>query len=751
MPDRHRVPLVDAAGRRSGALLALLCAVQVVVALSLGATHPALLLGVAAVVQLTLAVLLLRRSRRGPDERSLWLRLALGHMLVAGAAPVAAVLATAGAGATTAALPLVLAHVAAFPLVYGGMVLWNRDASNVADPSDTLLGVAAVLAAVAVTDTVLGRVSSVLSTEPWWQLQPVLVLVAAGLVLVGTATTVPFISGMHRDPRSRWLLAAVTAELVAGSAVATGHPEGWAVAAVGVACTAVAALMRPASIPRTRTDPATTTIGAFVVLSVSTVVLVIAAVGWPTPAAAWAAGVAAAGAGVRLLLNVRDLAQLTVSQHEALTDELTGLANRRAVLRRLDELAAADRPVLFALLDLDKFKEVNDGLGHSAGDDLLRQVGLRLRAAVASAELVGRLGGDEFAVVTTTGGPATADRAAALGRLLRATLAAPFPVGGMAVHVNASVGVTWCSPGAAGSPRTARSALLRQADAAMYDAKHTGDGFVVHDRDRHADSSGHLALVEELRTALSRGELVLHHQPQVDVTTGRAVGVESLLRWQHPQRGLLGPAEFLPLAEVHGLMGAVTDEVLRQAVAQAAAWHRAGRELRVSVNLSASNLLDTALPDRVAALLRAHDVPPAALVLEVTETVLMSDAERSLAVVRALADLGATVSIDDFGTGWASLTYLRQLPVGELKLDRTFTAELLTDPRVASIVAGTVDLAHRLGLRVVAEGVEDLATLGHLRVLQCDESQGYLHSPALPADELEEWLRVRGALVRAHS
>jgi EAL domain-containing protein (putative c-di-GMP-specific phosphodiesterase class I) len=274
----------------------------------------------------------------------------------------------------------------------------------------------------------------------------------------------------------------------------------------------------------------------------------------------------------------------------------------------------------------------------------------------------------------------------------------------------------------------------------MYAAKRAGTGLAVYDPSRHADSSGHLALVEELRAALTTGQLVLHHQPQVDVRTGRTLGAEALVRWAHPVRGLLGPAQFLPLAEAHGLMGALTDEVLRQAVAQAADWRRRGLDLRISVNLSASNLLDTDLPHRVAGLLADAGLPAESLVLEVTETVLMGDAERSLAVVTALTALGLTVSIDDFGTGYSSLSYLRDLPVAELKLDRSFTADLLEDPRTEAIVASTIDLAHRLGLRVVAEGVEHDATLARLARLGCDESQGYLHSAPLPADRLADWL-----------
>ncbi|RBY86020.1 hypothetical protein DQ240_11260 [Blastococcus sp. TF02A-26] len=281
----------------------------------------------------------------------------------------------------------------------------------------------------------------------------------------------------------------------------------------------------------------------------------------------------------------------------------------------------------------------------------------------------------------------------------------------------------------------------------MYGAKRSGRGTALYDESEHAEGGTTLVLVEELRAGLPAGELVLHHQPQVDIRTGRVEGVEALVRWAHPTRGLLGPGEFLPVAEAHGLMGALTDQVLAGAVAQLAQWQDRGSDLRMSVNLSASNLLDSRLPRRVAALLEEYGVPARCLTLEVTETVLLADSERSTAVISALRDLGVEISIDDFGTGYCSLAYLRQLPVNELKLDRSFTADLVSDVRTEAIVASTVELAHRLGLRVVAEGVEDECTLARLSALGCDQSQGYLHSPPLPAAELEAWVADRGVAV----
>ncbi|WP_448640195.1 putative bifunctional diguanylate cyclase/phosphodiesterase [Geodermatophilus sp. URMC 63] len=728
---------------------------------------PAGLLGSLA-LQAAFCGLLVWRARRLPHERVLWGRLALASVVFSVAVVAGALLGVQEATAPFAAVPVAWAPVLTFPLLHSGLVRWNRSSGHLTDPDDVLNGVSGVLAAVALLNVAVTRAGSPIMAGPWWETQALLAQVGTGVVLLGTILSVVGLASLHHDPRP-WLVAAAVTVTLAGdlaTLLADGGTTGWTTAAepAGAALIGLAAALSPArALPRPA-DPAASTVGAFVVIVASTVILFVER--GPTVAACCAA-LALAGAGVRLLMNVRELAQLAVSRREALTDELTGLANRRAVLRRIDELCGQGQPMALALLDLDKFKEVNDGLGHAAGDDLLRLVAGRLTAQLRTGDVLGRLGGDEFAVVALL--DHAGEDGAALARRLAGQLSEPFQVGGMSVHASASIGVATRPGSAVGVPAgsgpdgggpdgggpdggdpdggdpAATTDLLRQADAAMYAAKHAGGGTAVYDPARHGDHRGDLALVEELRRGLRAGELVLHHQPQVDVGTGRTVGVEALVRWAHPDRGLLSPAAFLPLAEVHGLMRPLTDEVLRQAVTQAAAWHRAGRDLRMSVNLSASNLLDVDLPARVAGLLRAARLPVGRLVLEITESVLLSDPDRSIAVVGRLADLGVAVSIDDFGTGYSSLSYLRDLPVGELKLDRSFTADLLTDTRTEAIVASTVALAHRLGLRVVAEGVEHDETLAHLAGLGCDESQGYLHSAPLPADRLGAWLDRTGA------
>ncbi|MGY1703748.1 putative bifunctional diguanylate cyclase/phosphodiesterase [Geodermatophilus sp. SYSU D00697] len=437
----------------------------------------------------------------------------------------------------------------------------------------------------------------------------------------------------------------------------------------------------------------------------------------------------------RTALTFRDVRALADSRRQARTDDLTGLPNRRQVFEALagvDAHLRAGGSVAVLVVDLDRFKEINDSLGHAVGDALLRQLGPRLLAQLRGGDLLARLGGDEFVVVASdlddTG-------ALTLAQRLCATLEEPFRLGGMAQRVDASVGI-------AVGPQHSRSAeeLLQMADLAMYCAKATRSGAAVYDEERHGSGRHRLEAVEQLRAAIAGGELVLHHQPKLTLATGAVEGVECLVRWQHPTRGLLYPDAFIELSESAGLMSSLTSAVVDLALAQRRAWADDGRELTVAVNVSPSDLVDERFPDEVAALLHRHGVPACALVLEVTESLLMADRERAARVLARLREAGVGVSIDDYGTGYSSLAYLAALPVTELKLDRAFVAALTDSPRSAAIVTSTLQLAHALGLTLVAEGAEDQATVDALAVLGCDVVQGYHLSRPLTAGQLADWL-----------
>jgi diguanylate cyclase (GGDEF)-like protein len=461
--------------------------------------------------------------------------------------------------------------------------------------------------------------------------------------------------------------------------------------------------------------------------------------GWlhPMPAVSAYLAVACVLAGLlRIGVTFREVRGYNEVELEARTDELTGLANRRALLARAQSIlgaATAARPAALLLLDLDGFKEVNDSLGHPAGDDLLRQVGPRLRQALRSEDVLARLGGDEFAVLV----PDTSlDEARALAHRLRELVVQPFTVEGIRLHVGVSIGVSTSPYPAASVPE-----LLRCADVAMYTAKSAREGVHVYVPDPTTGGSGgdRLRTMEELRTALTTDELVVHLQPQVDLHDGSVVGAEALVRWQHPTRGLLFPAQLLPAAEQAGVLGPLTDRVLELALEAAGRWW-ADQQVAVSVNLTAANVTDLDLPSKVAAALHRHGLPPHALTLELVEDTLMADPERGRAVLGDLRRLGVRTSIDDYGTGYSSLAYLRNLPADELKLDRSLTADVDSDPRAAAIVRHTVALAHELGLSLLAEGVEDAQTGAVLAGLGCDVAQGYAIARPMPVEDFLVWL-----------
>jgi diguanylate cyclase (GGDEF)-like protein len=422
--------------------------------------------------------------------------------------------------------------------------------------------------------------------------------------------------------------------------------------------------------------------------------------------------------------------------HQATHDALTGLPNRVLLLDRLEQALTLARregsAVSLLLMDLDRFKEVNDTLGHHAGDLLLQQVGKRLRGALRQSDTIARLGGDEFAVILP--GTSSASVVSIVENLL-ARLHSPFAIEQQPVVIGASIGV-------AVSPEHGDDAdtLMRRADVAMYVAKRNGSGVAVYRPDQDRNSPNRLSLIGELRRAIDEGELALHYQPKLDLTANAVAGVEALVRWVHPLRGVIPPDQFIPVAEQAGLIEPLTRWVLRSAMIQANRWRRMGHHIPVAVNLSMRSLHDEALPDTVADLLESTRTSPDLLALEITESSLMIDLPQTQAILRRLRDMGIRIAIDDFGTGHSSLAYLKRLPVDQIKIDRSFVKDMVVDETDRVIVRTMIELAHSLGLRVVGEGVEDDATQHLLAKLGCDEAQGFLISRPLPGHELSQWL-----------
>ncbi|MDQ1705343.1 MAG: diguanylate cyclase [Frankiaceae bacterium] len=440
-------------------------------------------------------------------------------------------------------------------------------------------------------------------------------------------------------------------------------------------------------------------------------------------------------AAIRSASTFREVQGMAAVRQEARTDELTGLGNRRqfhdAVRAQIDSLALGERCAVM-ILDLDRFKEVNDALGHPMGDQLLVEVGQRLAGHVRGRDVLARLGGDEFALMlelsTAVGAYEAAER-------LRADLLQSFTIDGMTIHIDASVGIAICPDVA-----TTVDGLLQRADIAMYQAKAERCGTVVYQTEADGDLTARLRLVQELRTAIADGQLLLHYQPKVDLRSQRLIGVEALVRWQHPTLGLLFPDSFVAEAERSGLMRPFTTVVLGLALDQVRDWQTAGMLVPMAVNISTSNLLDVELPSQIEAMLDVRGLPAEVLTVEVTESTLMVDAPRALSVLGRLRALGVRVSVDDYGTGYSSLARLRELPVDELKLDRSFITELGSDDRAAAIVDSTVKLAQSLGLPMVAEGIETAAAMKRLTDFGCDIGQGYFIARPAPANELTDWL-----------
>jgi diguanylate cyclase (GGDEF)-like protein len=511
----------------------------------------------------------------------------------------------------------------------------------------------------------------------------------------------------------------------------------WAVAAVIIA----AAALRP------RVDAVTARIEGWAALVVpalftlSSLVILVFATAHSLPPETTVLATAALAAGlVRAAMTFHEVQQLAVSRTEARTDELTGLGNRRQfqeiVGARISKLGS-DAQLAVLLIDLDRFKEINDSHGHSAGDALLVQVGQRLSVYVRREDVLVRLGGDEYAAMLSD---VSVAEALDVAERMRVGLRAAFTIDDIVINIDASIGIAICPASA-----TTVGGLLHCADAAMYEAKLNRLGSMVYDAGDDAGFAARRHLIHELRTAIDEGQLMLHYQPKLDLHTGQIEGVEALVRWNHPERGLLYPDTFIPSAERHGLMRTLTTAVLSIALDQARQWRDSGFPTTVAVNVSASNLADPELPAQIKAMLESRNLDGSALVVEVTETTLMNDTARALWVLRALRGLNVRISIDDYGTGYSSLARLRDLPINELKLDRSFVAALSTDRRTAAIVESTIQLAHSLGLKLVAEGIETAETLALLTSMGCDVGQGYHLGRPVPAADLSP-LIARSAL-----
>jgi diguanylate cyclase (GGDEF)-like protein len=439
-------------------------------------------------------------------------------------------------------------------------------------------------------------------------------------------------------------------------------------------------------------------------------------------------------ANARLLDRLRE--EAAEKEYQALHDALTGLPNRTLFRDRVGHALVSPREDSLSavmLMDLDRFKDVNDTLGHHNGDLLLQEVAQRMRTALEPEVTVARLSGDEFAILLPT--VSSLHHATEVARRILDVLRRPFVVANVELDIDASIGI-------AVHPLHGEDAhkLIQRADIAMYMAKESHSGHEVYSTERDGYSAARLALAAELRGAIEREELTIYYQPKVDMKSGTVTGAEALVRWTHPERGFMAPDEFIQVAEHTGLIRPLTTMVMRSALRQCRSWADDGLQLGVSVNLSVRSLLDLHLPASVEALLAEFDVPPSRLTLEITESSIMADPIRAADIVDQLSELGVGLAIDDFGTGYSSLSYLKRLPVTEIKIDKSFVMAMTTEDNDAVIVRSTIDLGQNLGLKVVAEGVESHEMWLQLQALGCDVAQGYHLSRPLPPGEFRTWL-----------
>ncbi len=632
-----------------------------------------------------------------------------------------------------------------YPLAYAAIFLTvRRDAPRLVPATwmDGLvagLGVAAACATFAFTgiEHAVGASGTAVATNLAYPTGDLLLLI---LVVGGTAT-------MHGRPKAQWAMLALAFVTIAVGDTFNLLSTTRQASLVGGALNGIAwptALMLMSAAMWVRPDgsdimaqpraPGFLLPGLGALSAV--VVLLVGATGRVAEVAIALAVATLAVAGVRAALSARSLRRLTDERHRlSVTDHLTGLGNRRRLFNMLDQyfLDQSDpstprRALSFLFVDLNHFKEINDSFGHAAGDELLRQLGPRLEEVLRDGDVLVRLGGDELGLVVLH---PDAETVAAVAERVIVKLKQPFMLNDVPVRIGASIG-------AASAPQDASdsAALVHCADLAMYRAKLTDSTFEVY-RHQLDGESNRLMLLEELRHAVGEGAFVLHYQPQLELRSGRTPTVEALIRWPNARLGMVPPLEFLPLAEEAGLMAELTNWVLDQALAQAARWREEGHPLTVSVNISVSNLLDPDFVSTVREALRRHQMPASSLILEITETTVIRDFEACKVVMAELRELGLGISIDDFGAGFTSLAYLANLSVTELKLDRSFITRLSPDKqRDLAVVAATIELGHALRLKVVAEGIEDLATLDLLAQVGCDLVQGYYISRPVPPEEL---------------
>ena len=434
-----------------------------------------------------------------------------------------------------------------------------------------------------------------------------------------------------------------------------------------------------------------------------------------------------------------------LTEHEALHDSLTGLANRVLLLDVLHARFATGHGAAVLFLDLDDFKAANDGFGHEVGDELLMAVATRLSEQLRHGDLLARLGGDEFAVALADDDPAAAQ---AVAERVLGAFDDPFLLRGLSIVASASVGA------AVSGPQSTPVSLLRDADLAMYAAKRAGGSrCATFDPAMHHAATQRSALIGDFPRALREQELVVHYQPVFRMSDDAVTGMEALVRWEHPTRGLVAPAEFVEAAEQSGFIVPLGAHVLRVACEQAVRWHKAFPDqppMRMSVNLSPRQLAEPDLVAAVTAVLAETGLPPELLCLEVTETAVISDLADTVATLRALSAAGIRLALDDFGTGYSSLAYLQRMPVHVLKIDRSFVAPLVGDPAAVPIVRAVVQLAHQIGLSVTAEGIETAEQLELLRAVGCDSGQGFLRARPAPAEQVSAWLAAQALRPRQH-